>query len=97
MRLERAFAATTVARQASVGLQSELSTTKTASYSLMTARTVGVSNSDPFQSAAIRGYRGSRKNLINHTRKQQRLELRRYCRISQLPTTIPVGRLAAKY
>eukprot|EP00965_Chrysotila_dentata_P040500 1343348-Pleurochrysis_carterae.AAC.1 len=29
----------------------------------MTARTVGVSDSEPFQSAAIQGYRGSRKNL----------------------------------
>eukprot|EP00965_Chrysotila_dentata_P104271 3443467-Pleurochrysis_carterae.AAC.1 len=54
MRLERAGAATMVARQASVGVKRELSTTETASYSLMTARTVGVSDSQPFQLAAIR-------------------------------------------
>eukprot|EP00965_Chrysotila_dentata_P261724 6214352-Pleurochrysis_carterae.AAC.3 len=55
MRLERAGAATTVARQSSVGVRRELSTTERASYSLVTARTVGVSDSEPFQPAAIQG------------------------------------------
>eukprot|EP00965_Chrysotila_dentata_P071984 2378198-Pleurochrysis_carterae.AAC.1 len=60
---KRAGAATTVARQSSVGCKRELSTTETASYSLMTARTVRVSDSEPSQLAAMQGYRGSRKNL----------------------------------
>eukprot|EP00965_Chrysotila_dentata_P055394 1838106-Pleurochrysis_carterae.AAC.3 len=39
--MRRAGTATTVARQASVGVIRELSTSETAHYSLMTARTVG--------------------------------------------------------
>eukprot|EP00965_Chrysotila_dentata_P249277 6208818-Pleurochrysis_carterae.AAC.4 len=61
LRLARALAATTVARQASSGVIRELSATETASYSLMTARTVGISDSKPFQAAAIRG----NKSVVN--------------------------------
>eukprot|EP00965_Chrysotila_dentata_P190573 6173973-Pleurochrysis_carterae.AAC.3 len=53
--MQQAVTAATVARQASLGITIELSTMKTASYSLMTARTVKVSGTEPFQSAAIRG------------------------------------------
>eukprot|EP00965_Chrysotila_dentata_P055746 1848786-Pleurochrysis_carterae.AAC.1 len=46
---------------ASTGVIRELSTPETASYSQMTCRTVRVSGSEPFQSAAICGYRGISK------------------------------------
>eukprot|EP00965_Chrysotila_dentata_P084045 2774163-Pleurochrysis_carterae.AAC.4 len=70
-----------VARQARLGVIRELSTTETASYSLMIARIVGVSDSEPFQSAAIRGYRGSRKtlNTIQEQNKLQNGETRMAC------------------
>eukprot|EP00965_Chrysotila_dentata_P111772 3696048-Pleurochrysis_carterae.AAC.1 len=42
----------------------------------MTARTVGVSDSEPFQSAVIWGYRGSWKTLKNHTRAKQNAKWR---------------------
>ena len=61
--MQQAGAATTVARKASLGVIRELPTLETASYSLMTARTVRVSDSEAFQSAAIRGYWGSWKHL----------------------------------
>eukprot|EP00965_Chrysotila_dentata_P096544 3190286-Pleurochrysis_carterae.AAC.1 len=79
--LQRARAATTVTRQARVGVNGELSTTRTASYSLVTARTVGVSDSESFQSTAIRGYRETRKTskTLQEQNKMQNGETRMAC------------------
>eukprot|EP00965_Chrysotila_dentata_P199321 6179307-Pleurochrysis_carterae.AAC.1 len=68
MRLERAVAATAVARTAGTGITIEFSTLGTASYSQMTARTVRVSGTEPFQSAAMQRYQEYRKDLKKHRR-----------------------------
>eukprot|EP00965_Chrysotila_dentata_P066042 2186507-Pleurochrysis_carterae.AAC.1 len=54
--------------------RTELSTPETASYSHMTARTVRVSGTEPFQSAAMQGYReyleNTWKNILDSRAKQ---------------------------
>eukprot|EP00965_Chrysotila_dentata_P081616 2695026-Pleurochrysis_carterae.AAC.1 len=72
MRLERAGAATTVARQAGVGKPYKSKKSKTAK-----------------QEWHAKPDEAFRNNSV--------LYWGRYCRISQFPTTFPVGRLTAKY
>eukprot|EP00965_Chrysotila_dentata_P002374 77303-Pleurochrysis_carterae.AAC.2 len=74
--MQRAGAATTVARQASTGFLTRAVHSKIASYALMTARTVGdgVSNLEPFQSAVIRWYRGSRKKTLKSIQERNKMQ-----------------------
>eukprot|EP00965_Chrysotila_dentata_P090228 2977820-Pleurochrysis_carterae.AAC.1 len=99
--LQRASAATTVARhRAGLWVKRELLTTGTASYSLRTARNVGVFDSEPFRSATIQGYRGSRKNLKNNTKAKENAKRRKKIGMQYLknfPTMFPIGQMAAKY
>eukprot|EP00965_Chrysotila_dentata_P133771 4424284-Pleurochrysis_carterae.AAC.1 len=100
--MRRAVAATTVARKASTGVIRELSTSETASYSQMIARTIRVSGTEPFQSAAIRGYRGSQELEIAYEceTKCQNAEARMACKTKpNSRPSFPSGswRLNAKY